>query len=78
MTSPAHKSSQILLSQIGVCAPVGFIYKHDLIRLRVSGEVAHTGHHVVCILGAIIDVIHDVGDLRFADGLQTADLKEVG
>jgi hypothetical protein len=37
-----------------------------------------TGHHVVRILNAVIDVIHDVGELRFTDGLQPADLEEVG
>lgn len=47
-------------SQLRVCAPVEFHHINNLIRLLVSRKVSHTGHHVVRILDAVIDVIHQV------------------
>lgn len=47
-------------SQLRVCAPVEFRHINNLIRLRVSLKVSHTGHHVVRILDAVIDAIHQV------------------
>lgn len=47
-------------SQLRVCAPVEFRHINNLIRLRVSRKVSHTSHHVVRILDAVIDVIHQV------------------
>ena len=62
-----------------VCAPVEIDNKYLQPRLRLAiAVVSLTGHHVVGLIDAVIDVIHDVGELRFADGLQPADLEEVG
>lgn len=47
-------------SQLRVCAPVEFRHINNLIRLRVSRKVSHTGHHVVGLSDAVIDVIHQV------------------
>lgn len=47
-------------SQLRVCATVEFRHVNKLIRLRVSCKVALTGHHVVCLFDAVIDVINHV------------------
>lgn len=61
------------------CAPVEIDNKYLQPRLRLAiAVVSLTGHHVVGLFDAVTDVIHDVGELRFADGLQPADLEEVG
>lgn len=64
-------------SQLRVYAPVEFRHIHYLIRLRVSRKVSHTGHHVVGVVDAVIDVIHNVGKIWIVNGLQPADLEEV-
>lgn len=62
-----------------VCAPVEIDNKYLQPRLRLAiAVVSPPGRHVEGLSDAVIDVIHDVGELRFADGLQPADFEEVG
>lgn len=67
-------------SEVGrVGAPIEIGHVDKLVRLRLAvAVVSLTGHHVVGLFDAVIDIIYDVGELRFADGLQPADLEEFG
>ena len=49
-------------SEVGrVGAPIEIGHVDKLVRLRMSGEVAFAGHHVVGVLDAVVDVIHYIG-----------------
>lgn len=64
-------------SQLRVCATVKFRHINNLIRLRVSRKVSHTGQHVVCLFDAVIDVINHVAVIIPAKCTDTVN-KEAG
>lgn len=65
-------------SEVGrVGAPVELGHVDKLVRLRLSAEVAFAGHHIVGVLDAVVDVIHNVSKLWVFDGLQSADPEKV-